>query len=154
MGEWVFTPQYCFEKKEVNTGDIMDEDFFDSLNDNAAQNWRTPTEFLCCPKLDEEQSLEQYLKNLEPKKIFSKNKYGSAEPIDFGISPDKTSIIVALNVLGASIKQWKLVEIQIEDGIFYHGIIGAYFQEDGLIKYFTLAMGKEWIEGEVFDDFC
>ena len=30
----------------------------------------------------------------------------------------------------------------------------SYVHEDGQEKYFTIAKGEEWTEGEVFDDFC
>ena len=29
-----------------------------------------------------------------------------------------------------------------------------YFAEESLEKYYTLAMGREWTGGNVFDDYC
>jgi hypothetical protein len=32
--------------------------------------------------------------------------------------------------------------------------MGSFFDENGAKKYFTLAQGKEWTGGDVFDDYC
>lgn len=55
-------------------------DYTKSLTVTAAQrNWRTPTEFPCCPKMISSNPLEDYLKNLQIGKIFSKNQYGQSK---------------------------------------------------------------------------
>lgn len=33
-------------------------------------------------------------------------------------------------------------------------MIESFFQEDGLEKYYTIALGQEWKGGNVFDDYC
>lgn len=40
----------------------------------------------------------------------------------------------------------------IENGFFIHEN-NIFFEEDGAVKVFTLATGKEWTVGEVFDDY-
>ena len=32
--------------------------------------------------------------------------------------------------------------------------LGSFFEEDGGLKYFTLAQGKTWTGGDCFDDYC
>lgn len=54
----------------------------------------------------------------------------------------------------SSVKPWGLTKITMEGEYFVHTSERACFKEDGGLKYFTLAMGREWTGGEVFDDFC
>ena len=51
-------------------------------------------------------------------------------------------------------KPWVLSKITLQDGYFVHSNEGSFFQEDGGQKFFTLAMGREWDGGEVFDELC
>ena len=51
-----------------------------------------------------------------------------------------------------AVKPWALSKITYEDGVFYHESNGTFFEEDGAQKFFTLAQGKEWTGGTVFDE--
>ena len=131
-----------------------DKYFYDSLNENAKQNWKTPTEFLCCPRLDEEQSLKQYLKNLKIDEVFSRNIYGFNKLLNFFYDSEKDLIITEIYADSAVIEQYKLMRITYEYQTFFHDTIGSYHTKEGGDKYFTLKIGKEWTGGDVFDDFC
>ena len=181
MGEWVFS-SYQRKKEEVlrnilrdtkNTAkhvytptsipdaisDVSDDQaedeeyFCASLTDNALQNWRIPTKFLCCPSLSEEQSLNEYFKHLEVDKIFDENKYGTSRITDFDFTTDRKSIIVALHLKDLPIAAWRLLKITFEKGKFYHQDMESFMEENGVRKYFALATGKEWTGGDVLEDF-
>lgn len=47
-----------------------------------------------------------------------------------------------------------LCTITYQNGHFIHENQYSYFGEIGAEKYFTLALGREWTGGDVFDDFC
>lgn len=124
----------------------------DSLTPNAKQlNWVTPAEFLMCPL---EATLSDYLSNIELDKTFSRTQYGDGgKVIDFGYNQQESAIYVLTQ--GASeVKPWALCKITMEDGYFVHKNCGSFFKEDGGRKNFTIAMGREWTGGDVFDDFC
>ena len=136
------TRQYLEERKALK----------DSLTPNAKQlNWVTPAEFLMCPL---EATLSDYLSNIELDKTFSRTQYGDGgKVIDFGYNQQESAIYVLTQ--GASeVKPWALCKITMEDGYFVHINCGSFFKEDGGRKNFTIAMGREWTGGDVFDDFC
>lgn len=129
-----------------------DVDYIDSLTPNAKQRfWSTPTEFLLCPS--DAENLQAYLDNITVGNQFTLNKYGSGIVLDFGYNQQDAAIFVLTQ--GASdVKSWALCKITMEDGYFVHENCGSFFEEDGGRKYFTIAMGREWTGGEVFDDCC
>ncbi len=47
-----------------------------------------------------------------------------------------------------------LTSITFENGKFIHTSEGSFFEEIGAEKYMTLALGREWTGGDVFDDYC
>lgn len=135
-----------------------EEEFYvtDSLTPNCAQlNWRTPSEFPCCPQIITEHPIEQYLTNLKPDAYFCKNKYYRVLVVEAAIIGDgKSLIVLTKNADKHAVKQWGLSKIVFDEGVFYHKSEGTYFDEVGARKYFTIAQGKKWTGGEVFDDFC
>lgn len=143
-------------KPDVEEDD--EEEFYvtNSLTPNCAQlNWRTPSEFPCCPQVITEHPIEQYMANLKSGDYFCKNKYYSVLVVEAAIIDEGKSIIVLTkNVDEHAVKQWGLSKVIFDEGVFYHKSEGTYFDEVGARKYFTIAQGKEWTGGEVFDDFC
>ena len=127
----------------------------DSLTPGAKQlNWKTPTEFLLCPTLEEERTLEYYLKKLVKGSLFSRTKYDDGgEVYEAGINTEENALYV-LTDNTTPIKPWALAKITLLDGYFVHENKGSFFEEAGGQKYFTLAMGKEWAGGDVIDDYC
>lgn len=140
-----------------NTGNQEDDeisDYIESLTVGAVQkNWRTPTEFPCCPQSIGNSPLEDYLKNLQIGKIFSKNQYGQFKITKFGLSKDKNTIAVQTYTEGG-VKGLFVAKITFENNLFVHTNDGSYFSDEGADKYYTLALGKEWTGGDVFDDYC
>lgn len=137
-------------KDEV--GDIF-EYLTKSLTPNVWQrNWRTPTEFPLCPSDDIK--MESYVCNLERGKEFCSNKYLNSIVFDYAISADSDKLWVVCDNGATSSKRWALIEITIEKDCFVHTTVGTYFDENGVMKYFTLIQGKEWNGEDSIDDYC
>ena len=131
------------------------QSYIESLTPNAVQrDWNTPTEFLCCPPIISNTPIEDYLKNLQIGKIFCKNKYNESKIIKYSLSEDKNSIVIQTHCIKNSIKGWYIAKITFENNLFVHTVYRSCFSENGAEKYYTIALGKEWIGGDVFDDFC
>lgn len=146
---------------EFYNDDITEDDdnekelnYLESLTPNAVQrNWITPTEFLCCPQKISDTPLEDYYNNLKIGKIFCKNQYWKSEIIKFGLSIDKNSLVVQCNSEN-SVKAWFINVVTFENNLFVHTPYKSCFTNEGAEKYYTIALGKEWTGGDVFDDFC
>ena len=169
IGEWIFTQP----SKDNRTSDLhfdiprqeeikVNSDFWgeksfilsNSLTLNVKQgDWRTPTEFLCCPSEISDTPLEDYFRNLEIGKTCTKNTFGESKVLDFALSEDKKHLWV-LSVDEQAMKPWAITEIIVQDSFFIHLNRHTYFEETGGRKYFTLAQGKEWTGGDCMDDYC
>ncbi|MBR5074387.1 MAG: hypothetical protein IKX26_04060 [Bacteroidales bacterium] len=93
--------------------------------------------------------------NLQKGKVYSRTKYGDGGIVlDYGYNPKDDSIYVLTYKDEEAVKPWALSRITLEDGFYIHENKHSFFKEEGGLKYFTLALGKEWTGGDVFDDFC
>ena len=181
MGEWIFSKQHSktqydpwgnplneekssapsLEIPEVphvvlksGIGEDVEYILSDSLTPNALQgNWRTPTEFLCCPIQITATPLEDYFANLKKGSVFAKTQWGETLILDSAISEDKKHLWVLAEQKG-DIKPWKVIEIVMSENHFLHLSRHTYFSETGGHKYFTLEQGKEWDGGDCIDDYC
>lgn len=150
LGEWIYNRsmvnQYVEEVPELTT----------SLTLNAVQkNWKTSSEFPCCPQESANNPIATYTANLKIEKIFSKNKYSCSIITDFAISKDENTLwIICENSDENAIKLWSLAQVTYENDLFIHTSLGSFFKKDGAEKQFTLAQGLEWTGGETFDDLC
>jgi len=143
---WIFTRNLPLHESEL--------DLLNSETPNAVQiNWKTPSEFPCCPQNNGDNLLEYYLANLKIGGIFSRNKYSQSIISNFAISKDNSTLwIMCKSSDYHAIKPWSLAQVAYEDGQFVHTNLGSFFQEVGVVKEFTLAQGHEWKGGETFDD--
>lgn len=152
LGDWIYNRSLPKEKNE-NKPEIIN-----SLTPNAvqkAQNWRTPSEFPCCPIEKHENPITTYSKNLNVGDIFSRNQFTRSLVERFAISKDeKTLWIMCKSGDENPIKPYSLAEVTYQDDIFVHNSLGTFFQKDGAEKQFTLLQGLEWTGGETFDDLC
>lgn len=132
----------------------------DSLTPGSKQlKWKTPTEFLLCPKGDQARSLQTYLANLVQGMIFTRTQYGDGGVVlDCGYNPKDDAVYVLTfrkqDIEAPFGKPWALCKITLQDGYFVHENKGSFFEEDGGHKFFTEAMGREWTGGEVYDGSC
>lgn len=135
-------------------GEDVDYVLSDSLTPNALQgNWRTPTEFLCCPAQITATPLEDYFANLKKDSVFAKTQWGESVILDYAISVDKRHLWVLAEQKG-DIKPWKVTEIVMYENCFLHLSRHTYFSETGGHKYFVLEQGKEWDGEDCIDDYC
>jgi hypothetical protein len=152
LGEWIFNRDLTREKIENET------EFINSLTPNAiqkTQNWKTPTEFPCCPKDKNNIAITAYLANLKPGKIFSKNQYLSYIIEKFAFNEDNTSLLIMCRSTDKNaIKPYVLVEITLGKDHYIHTNLDSFFQKEGAEKQFIVAQGLEWVGGESFDELC
>lgn len=152
LGDWIYNRSLPKEKNE-NKPEIIN-----SLTPNAvqkAQNWRTPSEFPCCPQEKYENPITTYSKNLSVGDIFSRNQFTSSLIERVAISKDeKTLWIMCKSGDQNPIKPYSLAEVTYQDDVFVHNSLGTFFQKDGAEKKFTLVQGLVWTGGETFDDLC
>lgn len=131
-------------------------EFTTSLTPNAIQkNWKTPTEFPCCPQSINNNPINTYFTGLKTEKIFSKNQYSNSIIEGFEISDDNNTLWVMCRFSdNDATKPYSLAEVTFENNLFVHNSLGSFFKKDGAEKQFTLAQGLEWTQGETFDDLC
>lgn len=150
MGEWI----YSTKDSEVEVREAEPE-IIDSLTPGARQkNWKTPTEFLCCPKPEEIEGepIACYFKKLSKKALFQKNKYEDSVIVNFALT-DKNSILV-ITFVSEKANPFALAEITFENGCYIHTSLGTYFKGKGVKKQFVLRQGQKWNGGNNLDDYC
>lgn len=150
LGEWIFNRNLPKTNREEVPG------FAISLTVNAIQkNWKTPTEFPCCPHDTSNRSITDYAANLKVDTVFSKNQYASSIVESFAVSKDENTLWIMCRSSDISaIKPFSLAEITIENDKYVHKNLGSFFQKVGAEKEFKLAQGIEWTGGITFDDLC
>ena len=151
LGEWIYS-------KPVPQTPDKDEKAFeckDSLTPGAKQrNWKIPTEFPLCPSLPvADNPLKVYLANLKSGAVFTKTERYQSLIHKADISEDGNTLAV-ISSQPDGVKPFALTTITFEDGCYIHTSGHTYFSEEGATKYYTLALGREWTGGDVFDDHC
>jgi len=135
---------WFFEDKE--------EDYNDSLTPLAKQDWKTPTEFPCCPAEVRENGLEVYKDNLREGAIFSSNKYVQYYVLDKGISEDGQLIVFAANCEDDGvIGDYALCSVEIKFSKYIHYCIHRFGEKDLATHYFKLYIGEEEWTDEDFN---
>lgn len=163
LGEWIFknnnheikynTPKFYQQQVSIENKEKSNET--KSLTPNAVQiNWRIPSEFPCCPSESSYNPIEKYKNNIKKDSLFCKNALYSSLVMESSITDEGKYLWVMTRNTKEAVKPWALSRISYKDGIYIHENKGSFFREDGAEKYFTLAQGKEWTGGKVFDDYC
>ena len=121
-------------------------------------NWKTPTDFLCCPDTIGNNPIEEYYNQIVIGEVYNSTiYYGSNEVqrvIDKAHTKENTIIILSCNPNPNCIKPYALSKIHYFEGKFIHESLGTFFEEVGGRKYFTLEQGLEWTGEDPFDDYC
>lgn len=165
LGEWIYQerkeafnpctsqPSKMQESNESDSLELSNE--MQSLTPNAMQiDWRIPSEFPCCPRELTDNPLKEYLSNLKVDAVFCKNNIYSSLVVDCKIIDEGNFLCVMTRSEKETTKPWALAKIFYKEGVFFHENMGAYFEKKGAEKYFTLMQGKEWMGGDVLDDYC
>lgn len=155
LGEWIYSRSMSNQFVDYAETEM---EFINSLTPNAvqkAQNWKTPTEFPCCPHEKTEYAITDYAKNLNSGDVFSRNQYTSSIIERFAISDDKNILFILCKSGDKNpIKPYSLAKVTFQNDVFIHNSLGTFFEKDGAEKQFTLAQGLEWTGGDSIDDYC
>ncbi len=155
LGEWIYNRSVSNQFDDYVVKEI---EFINSLTPNAVQkfqNWKTPTEFPCCPREITSDPIESYFNNLNVGNVFSQNQYTSSIIERFAISKDKNALwIMCKSGDENPIKPYSLAEVIYQDNVFVHISLGTFFEKVGAEKQLMLAQGIEWTGGDSIDDYC
>lgn len=155
LGEWIYNrglPNQLADNVEEEL------EFINSLTPNAVQkirNWKTPSEFPCCPQENIHKPIADYYENLKVGNVFSRNQYTSTIIECFAISNDENKLLIMCKSGDENpIKPYSLAEITYQNDVFIHNSLGTFFEKGGVEKQFMLAQGLEWTGGDTIDDYC
>lgn len=155
LGEWIYNRSLSNQFVDYVETEV---EIINSLTPNAVQkakNWKTPTEFPCCPQEKIENSITAYVTNLNLGNVFSRNQYTSSIIENFAISDDETTLwIMCKSGDENPIKPYSLAEITFQNDVFIHNSLGTFFEKSGAEKQFILVQGLEWTGGDSIDDYC
>lgn len=121
--------------------------------------WALAYSFPSCSKKTENNSLEEYFKNLKIGAVLS---YSDDSPkliiLGFVNSKNNASILVLCEREGLfsekdGYQPWLIFEIKFEKGVFVHSNLGSYFEKDEADKEFCIRQGLEWTGSDYFDDY-
>lgn len=155
LGEWIYN------RRSPNqfANDVEEElELVKSLTPNAvqkAENWKTPSEFPCCPRENTPNPIAAYTANLNVGNVFSRNQYTSSIIERHAISKDEKILwIMCKSGDENPIKPYSLAEITFQNDVYVHNSLGTFFEKGGVEKQFTLAQGLEWTGDDTIDDYC
>ena len=155
LGEWIYNRSVSSQVTDYVEEEL---EFINSLTPNAVQkvrNWKTPSEFPCCPQENTHNPIADYTANLEVGNVFSRNQYTSSIIERFAISKDENTLwIMCKSGDENPIKPYSLAEIIYQNNVFVHNSLGTFFEKDGAEKQFTLGQGLEWTGADTIDDYC
>lgn len=155
LGEWIYNRSMTSQFADYVEDRL---EFINSLTPNAIQkapNWKTPSEFPCCPHENTHNPIANYTANLNKGDVFSRNQYTSSIVESFAISKDENTLwIMCKSGDENPIKPYSLAEITYQKDAFVHNSLGTFFEKEGVEKQFTIAQGLEWTGGDSIDDYC
>lgn len=155
LGEWIYNRSISSTLTEYVEEEL---EFINSLTPNAVQkirNWKTPSEFPCCPQENTNHPIANYVSNLNVGYVFSRNQYTSSIIERFAVSKDEDTLwIMCTSGEDNPIKPYSLAEITYQNDVYVHNSLGTFFEKGGVEKHFTLAQGLEWTGGDTIDDYC
>lgn len=73
--------------------------------------------------------------------------------IDYAMSDDGKTLAVKV-CDGRAVKKYILITITYDGHYWFTHKCDRFFEERGLEKYYTIALGREWQGGNVLDDCC
>ncbi|RYY46919.1 MAG: HNH endonuclease [Chitinophagaceae bacterium] len=151
LGQWVFNRAPL----QIGEGVPEVEDLVMAKTLNAAQrNWRTPSEFPCCPQMVSKEPLAAYADALKEGAIFCRNEFNSYKVHKRGLSGNGNSICIMAEPREDAVKPWALTKITYENGLFVHTGLGTFFSEVGAEKTFCTELGLEPPIEDCIDDYC
>jgi hypothetical protein len=155
LGEWIYNPSVS-NQSAANVEDELE--FINSLTPNAVQkarNWKTPSEFPCCPQVITHNPIADYTANLKAGNVFFLNQNTSSIIERFAISKNENILwIMCKSGDENPTKPYSLAEITYQNDVFVHNSLATFLEKDGAAKQFTLAQGLEWTGDDTINDYC
>ncbi len=151
LGEWIFKYNPNFSSFQE------DSEYIVSQTPNAVQkNWKTASEFPCCPQEQSDEPVADYAENLLTGSVFCRNDVYSASVSKSSLSEDRQLLYVLTESSEGenAVKPWALAKITYENGLFVHTSIQNFFSQESAEKQYYLAQGLEWTGGDSIDDYC
>lgn len=162
LDEWIYkkkhvslSPEEKVQPYHHTERDISNRnsDISKSLSPLAVQeNWRTPTDFVCCPTKISIDPVKQYMERIVEGGVFAENKYGRSDVEKSALIGDNKILVMTFDK--TQVKAFGLVEIRYENGRYVHKSLGTFFSDIGAEKRFTIAQGLEWTGEDSIDDYC
>jgi len=152
LGEWIFI-RGAMEKQPLKPISEYTDIIMAKTINAAQRDWRTPSEFPCCPQDYTGEPLIAYAEKLEVGSPFCSNNLYSSVVFKSALSEDCQSLFV-ISKCEDAIKEWGLAQITFEDGLFMHTSLHNFFTQEGAEKQYTLAQGLEWTGEDSVDDYC
>ena len=150
LGDWIFgrTPI------EPHPFEVRQESLVMAQTPGAAQrNWRTASEFPCCPQEEKDEHIASYAQKLKPGEIFSRNSFSESTVVKTLLAKDRKTLWVMCEQSKGN-KQWTLGQVTFEEDLYVHTSLGTFFTNEGAEKQFCLAQELEWTGGDSIDDYC
>jgi len=156
LGDWIFKERPTVPKFHVPPEIIEVSELIMAKTPGAAQrDWRTPSEFPCCPQEVGSDPITSYTERLKEGNTFVRNHIYESVVLRFAVSNDRKSIFVMTGSKEEdAIKPYAIAEITYENGLYIHTSRHNFFTQEGAEKQFTLAQGLEWTGGDSIDDYC
>lgn len=152
LSDWIY------EKKQFVTIKTIDHESFIKAKypETALQmNWRTPTEYPCCPIDFQNNGLTDYFDNLRIGNIFSRNQYATYRILDkMWIDNDSAILVITQDYSKDAVKPFGLAKIYCSGGQFIHQGISTFWEENGARQRFTEMQGLKWEGEDSIDNYC
>lgn len=134
------------DEADLGISEVNSEYVYDSLTKSAKQfDWKTPTEFPCCPEGIVDGGLHEYMEKLVEGHVFSSNIYDVYYVLDKAIREDKKDLIVLSgikpdddDVFGA----YSLCLIKVVNDIFMHKSIKRFSNREEATRFFKIIIGE------------
>jgi hypothetical protein len=148
LGDWIYkrnSPKTQLEEAPK---------LIEAITPNSLQeNWKIPSEFLCCPPEISNKPINDYVEKLKLKAVFSKNKYSSTTIESFIISSDKNKIWVFCSDNDEmAVKPYSIIEIRFQNNHFIHAVLGTYFESKSAENKLLELQGLKRSDEKTIDD--
>jgi hypothetical protein len=136
LGEWLFEHRTQVDQPKL-------PEITPSLTEGAAQmNWRTPSEFPCCPEPGEDRTLIDYFQELSFGTVFASNEYGKSHFVDGCRDRHSDCLIVVCRIQNNPINDWGITCVYLHDGIFIHENKATFFTLVEAMEIYAAGTGE------------
>ena len=150
--EWIFH-KYNYPIHNV----VKNNEFCRAKSPDTAlqMNWKTPTEYPCCPIHFQNNGLKEYFDNLRIGNVFSTNQYATYRILDkMWIDNDSAILVITQDYSKDAVKPFGLAKIYCSGGQFIHQGISTFWEENGARQRFTEMQGLKWEGEDSIDNYC